>query len=512
MKQRVATEHAQTLHSSQVAKEAVQREKDTLQNHLERMFQEKSDLKRLSEEQEERIEELEFELSRLKEQSVDQQSLLTTITQDKEAVSRAMSQNKELKTNLAELQDAFVRLSQQNMELASDLETERLRVAQLKVHPPPAEPEGNPPFEAHSQATPTEKVSSDESDQQTQELRDQLQAVLSENTELQSNLLQWQSEHQSLYDRFNQLQTDRSNLSDQLAELQASYSTLSEEHQSAVHQLEGLEEQERKETEQVDYQPELELMDVHNMSADELTLLQHNFGALQQKFVHLVSEKVELLEKLQENEHLIVQLSYETETIGDYITLYQAQRDALKSRFKEKDQCIEQLMQEKSSMQVKLHELQALVRQVLSERGGVPSQPTVEHKPRPPPTVSVPTQSHTSSDLPLHLRPQSKVTSVDVHEHHLESFIEEQLNDSPRNTNNSRMTLDDSHAAMNTSHASEDMSHVTFGESQVTVDGDSFVSTATTEQILHLLDELDTDKAPPVHIPCRVCVGPVLHV
>ena len=47
-----------------------------------------------------------------------------------------MSQNKELKANITELQDAFVRLSQQNMELASDLETERLRVAQLKSHSP----------------------------------------------------------------------------------------------------------------------------------------------------------------------------------------------------------------------------------------------------------------------------------------------------------------------------------------------------------------------------------------
>ncbi len=38
---------------------------------------------------------------------------------------------------------------------------------------------------------------------------------------------------------------------------------------------------------------------------------------------------------------------------GDYITLYQAQRDSLKSKFREKDLCIEQLTQEKVSMQVR---------------------------------------------------------------------------------------------------------------------------------------------------------------
>lgn len=66
--------------------------------------------------------------------------------------------------------------------------------------------------------------------------------------------------------------------------------------------------------------PELaapKLTDVHNMSADELSLLQHNFSALQAKFVRLMTEKAELLEKLQENEHLIEELSYETETIGE---------------------------------------------------------------------------------------------------------------------------------------------------------------------------------------------------
>ena len=167
-------------------------------------------------------------------------------------------------------------------------------------------------------------------------------------------------------------------------------------------------------------------------------------------------------------------------------------------------------------LQVKLHELQTLVRQVLSEQGSVPSllsHPPTKPEPAPlsPPTASTPSQSHTSSDLPVHLRPLHTATA-NVDEHHLESFIEEQLNDSHRITDNAHTSLEDGHATLNASHVSEDMSHVTFGESQVTIDGDSFVSTATTEQILHLLDELDTDKAQSIHIPCRVCVGPVLHV
>ena len=85
--------------------------------------------------------------------------------------------------NLTELQDAFVRLSQQNMELASDLETERLRVAQLKTHSPSPVQEGNltPPLEGHSLTTPIEDMPTEESDQQALELQRKLEVRSSPN-------------------------------------------------------------------------------------------------------------------------------------------------------------------------------------------------------------------------------------------------------------------------------------------------------------------------------------------
>ena len=44
---------------------------------------------------------------------------------------------------------------------------------------------------------------------------------------------------------------------------------------------------------------------------------------LQAKLIHLMDEKVRLLQKLEEEEMLTAQLSQETETIGEYIALYQ---------------------------------------------------------------------------------------------------------------------------------------------------------------------------------------------
>ena len=59
------------------------------------------------------------------------------------------------------------------------------------------------------------------------------------------------------------------------------------------------------------------------------------------------------MDRLQVMEHTIVQLSGENETIAEYVTLYQTQREALKVKFSEKDRTIEQLQQEKNNLQVR---------------------------------------------------------------------------------------------------------------------------------------------------------------
>ena len=53
-----------------------------------------------------------------------------------------------------------------------------------------------------------------------------------------------------------------------------------------------------------------------HMSPHELDVLQSSFNALQQKFVILMKEKADLLEKIQEHEMVILKLASETDTIG----------------------------------------------------------------------------------------------------------------------------------------------------------------------------------------------------
>ena len=57
----------------------------------------------------------------------------------------------------------------------------------------------------------------------------------------------------------------------------------------------------------------------HPMSPGQLVQLQTSFDALQHKFVSLMREKADLLDKVQEHEVVITKLASETETIGKWV-------------------------------------------------------------------------------------------------------------------------------------------------------------------------------------------------
>nr|XP_019584269.1 PREDICTED: golgin subfamily A member 2 isoform X6 [Rhinolophus sinicus] len=96
--------------------------------------------------------------------------------------------------------------------------------------------------------------------------------------------------------------------------------------------------------------------------------LQVAMDKLQSRFTELMQEKADLKERVEELEHRCIQLSGETDTIGEYIALYQSQRAVLKQRHREKEEYISRLAQDKEEMKVKLLELQELVLRLVDER------------------------------------------------------------------------------------------------------------------------------------------------
>ncbi|XP_017263365.1 golgin subfamily A member 2 isoform X6 [Kryptolebias marmoratus] len=138
----------------------------------------------------------------------------------------------------------------------------------------------------------------------------------------------------------------------------------------------------RLEQQHLNYKPAHENDHEHNQSQDQHCrehsdggvpvevhqALQAAMDKLQQRFTSLMQEKADLKERVEELEHRCIQLSGETDTIGEYIALYQSQRAIMKQKHLEKEQYINMLAQDKEEMKAKLAELQDLVMRLVAER------------------------------------------------------------------------------------------------------------------------------------------------
>jgi len=82
---------------------------------------------------------------------------------------------------------------------------------------------------------------------------------------------------------------------------------------------------------------------------------------LQARFRRTMLEVAELTEEKQRLEHVVTQLQFETETIGEYITLYQFQRRVLKQKEHERDIQLKHLSADRDKMNEKLIQLNALI-------------------------------------------------------------------------------------------------------------------------------------------------------
>lgn len=184
-------------------------------------------------------------------------------------------------------------------------------------------------------------------------LRHQLTDVM-DKSQAEINLLQEHMEMQV----HQQLQQRQRDLLEQVHE------QLHEQQQ----QISALQELVQKQKRQIENQDAaVDEIDVENCVLSYEQLIPA-FSKLQTRFLRIMNEKAELLDKIQDLEHICQQLSAETETIGEYISLYQMQRTALKQYYNEREKLITHLSNERAQMQAKIGQLQSLVIQQLQGR------------------------------------------------------------------------------------------------------------------------------------------------
>ncbi|XP_068693979.1 golgin subfamily A member 2-like isoform X1 [Montipora foliosa] len=191
--------------------------------------------------------------------------------------------------------------------------------------------------------------------------RDQLTDILHRTRDESED--DFQRLHQHMQLQLNQ------QLQQQYRQVQEQFQQQLHEQQQKIQLLQAVVEKQKSQIEKKE-EPELPNIPLEQLERDDMShdAIKMAFSKLQARFMKLMNEKASLIERIQELEHITVQLSMETETIGEYITLYQTQRNALKSHYKDRERLITQLSSEKANMQEKMNQLQDLVKQMLDER------------------------------------------------------------------------------------------------------------------------------------------------
>ncbi|PIK60840.1 putative golgin subfamily A member 2 [Apostichopus japonicus] len=325
-----------------------------------------------------------------KEDATDRKALLESIQNDKATISRAVAQNKDLKSQLEELQDAFVKMSENNMTLTTSLQSEQLKQMSFKqqLEDRGAELE-NSQKELDSR---TEVIN--EKDIELESLKKELlqHAQMADRAHhyaahqplvesLQKELGDAQGtrrrEQQPKSSRLISGDVEGSSLNqsnggepnDIVAELSAIIRQLEADRDQL--RTSFIEEEAQRRALQVQLNQSLEVQGddfQKSVTQEAFETLQLAMEQLQARFTQVMREKVDLIERYQELEHVNMQLTGETETIGEYITLYHNQRSVLKRRQEERERFVTMLAREKESMQEKLNQLQNLVMQLLQEK------------------------------------------------------------------------------------------------------------------------------------------------
>ncbi|XP_071821023.1 golgin subfamily A member 2-like isoform X2 [Apostichopus japonicus] len=351
-------------------------------------------LSKLLEEKESKLEELESVVYRFKEDATDRKALLESIQNDKATISRAVAQNKDLKSQLEELQDAFVKMSENNMTLTTSLQSEQHQANEFKqqLEDRGAELE-NSQKELDSR---TEVIN--EKDIELESLKKELlqHAQMADRAQhyaahqplvesLQKELGDAQEHLRALEEENNNLKAHVSLVGDvEGSSLNQSNggepNDIVAELSAIIRQLEAdrdqlrtsfIEEEAQRRALQVQLNQSLEEQGddfQKSVTQEAFETLQLAMEQLQARFTQVMREKVDLIERYQELEHVNMQLTGETETIGEYITLYHNQRSVLKRRQEERERFVTMLAREKESMQEKLNQLQNLVMQLLQEK------------------------------------------------------------------------------------------------------------------------------------------------
>lgn len=202
--------------------------------------------------------------------------------------------------------------------------------------------------------------------QELKESNKSLEIMVAENAELNKLILELQNREHTPEITHNKLNPSENDTVDNI-DVKIDNS-LSESIRQKIEYLENTNTELEKKIIHLSSEPENEIKSSQYLDREKAT------EQLEERFKKTMSEVANLTEEKQRLEHIVLQLQYETETIGEYVTLYQCQRALLKQKTLEKDEQLERLNQDRDTMKLKLEELNILIKKLVLEKGDIPEE------------------------------------------------------------------------------------------------------------------------------------------
>lgn len=399
----------------------LQEEMCQLKEHNAALTNDNNQLSKLVDQLSINVEGLEMQVERNKTKEVDTSQLLAAMQSDKVAAARALTQNKQLKEQLEELQSGFIIMSNKKLELTEKLEKElhvkkslnqeisalNEQVADLrqqaarKDHEITALRENSESLSSqlasphiHSHMSPDMDQLTQENATLTEQIRElenklklskvEIEDLQKQNAELHALITEYRgspSEQEA-----NQQGTtipaldaeSQRKLLGKVAMLTGAVSKLEAECNSLQMQLDCERDKYNKvlgESLAKEDLPEDVLTDESrdktrdNELEKKLQDLEAAHMVLESRFNRSMKEVADLSDEKQQLEHVVQQLQLETESIGDYITIYQFQRGVMKQQARERELELSSLYHEREEMKQKLSTLQELVSNLEQEKG-----------------------------------------------------------------------------------------------------------------------------------------------
>ncbi|XP_051166887.1 golgin subfamily A member 2 [Leptopilina boulardi] len=294
------------------------------------------------------------ELPDIKNDSIDASALATALQSEQLGASRAIYQNQQLKHQLDEMHDAFVLLSNNKLDLTEQLQSERNSCKQLNIE-----------LTAY-------KSTLEDLENQLKEKDAALINLKSEklqNTDLPFKMTKYESSES------NDLLQELNSAKNLIENLQRENILLKEElslqiKQSAIQNKENTESNNTNNQTTISNQNELDQsLKVETDIYDNKNFIIPEFiKKLEDRFKETMDRVAELTDEKQKLEHLVLQLQEETETIGEYVALYQKQRSILQGRAKEREQTFKQISEQRDYQQEQINKLKFLVAKLLKSK------------------------------------------------------------------------------------------------------------------------------------------------